>query len=235
MVFFLVVCVPGSRASPLSGSWEMSIAVNPSASTFAGFVQTNSDTYSKLTVNYSLGEWAFQNITGFNLNGLDRVYFKASGKLGVFACSSELDFYPVAAEETKTNPTPGATHKYDRSKEYFVNWVKAENVSATSLWHIRVSTDNIDWTTVAGPFSTSDTTSGEISVNALVRYVEIYPITGYVNNSKVTIRYSAQSWKTTCKTFFGGITWEKTLTIANEWVLGLFDEPCRPTKRHAHH
>lgn len=193
----------------------MSIAVNPSVPTFAGFVQTNSDTYSKLTVNYSLGEWAVQNITGFDLDGLDRVYFKASGKLGVFTCSSELNFYPVAAEETKTKTTAGATHKYDWSKEYFVNWVKAEDVSATSLWHIRVSTNNIDWTTVAGPFSTSDTVSGEISVNALVRYVEIYPITGHVNNSKVTIRYSAQSWKTTCKTSFGGITWEKTLTIAN--------------------
>ena len=44
-------------ASPLSGSFDVGIALNPNASSLSGLVQTDSDTYTKLTLNYSSDDW----------------------------------------------------------------------------------------------------------------------------------------------------------------------------------
>jgi hypothetical protein len=200
----------------------MSIAFNPAAPTFAGLVQTDSDTYSKLIVSYSLSEWVFKNTTSFDLTGLSAVRFEASGELGVFALSSKLNFYPGTSVEKKySNLIPSAVHQYDLGQVYSVIWLEVENVSATASWEIWRSTDGANWTNVTA-FTSGETSSGQVNVTESARYIEIRATTGQINTSKLTVCRSgtnwatpSKSWRSSCKWSFSGISLTGRFTLAN--------------------
>ena len=222
VLFVMVASSVGVFAdSPLSGSFEMSIAFNPSAPTLAGFVQTDSDTYSKLVVSYSLSEWTFKNTTSFDLSGLSAVRFEANGELGVFALSSKLDFYP--GDSVPKTPSFDTTlssdnyHIYKMSQTRYVLWLKVavENLNPSDL-DVSTSTDGNSWTPV-----TLDS-SGEASPNRKALYIKIDAGATKIESSTLTVRYSdinwatpSKSWRSSCKWSFSGISLTGRFTLAN--------------------
>lgn len=226
-VLFVVVAssVGVFGSAPLSGSFEMSVAFNPSAPTLAGFVQTDSDTYSKLIVSYSLSEWIFKNTTSFDLSGLSAVRFEANGELGVFALSSKMDFYPgtsislafTSGTDLYAPLSTDYSHVYKMPQTRYVLWLKVavENLNSSDL-DVSTSADGNSWTPV-----TLDS-SGEASPNRKVLYVKIDAGTTKIESSTLTVRYSginwatpSKSWRTSCKWSFGGISLSGRFTLAN--------------------
>jgi hypothetical protein len=221
-----VVIVGGlaaTAASPLSGTWEMGIAFNPSAPTFAGLVQTDSDTYSKLTVNYVTDGWTFGSFSMFDISGLTRQQFTASGSLGIIILNSQLSFFPVLGSSSaminRSSTTNSPTHKYDLGQVYFVGWVSATGVkvnASTTHWYVQVSLDGTSWDTVSAQF-TGNGDSGQITVGRLVRYVQILATDGssaYVDESHITISVSANAWTTTARFATAGVTLSSSFTKA---------------------
>jgi hypothetical protein len=228
LALVLTVVIAGglaaTAASPLSGTWEMGIAFNPSATTFAGLVQTDSDTYTKLTVNYVTDGWTFASISTFEVSGFSTQEFTASGSLGLITLiNSRLTFSPILGSSSstlsysKTTNTP--THDYNLGRQYFIGSVSATGVkvdSAATEWCIRVSRDGTSWSSVSEWF-TGDGASGEITVNRLAQYVQIYTDatkSHYVDESSIVVTASANSFTTTARLVTGGLTFDGGSTIA---------------------
>lgn len=208
----------------LSGSLETGIAFNPSVPTFAGFVQTDSDTYSKLTVNYTTGGWTFASISSFEVSGLVTQEFSASGSLGLLILSSRLTFSPILGGSgstlTYSKSTNAECHEYDLGREYFVSSVSVTSITVnpnTSQWVIKVSRDKNTWW-ISQPF-TGNVPSGQVNVSEIGRYVRIciYPkdTIRYVDDSTVTVSVAGQAWVNTARLVAGGVTLAGTFIIGN--------------------
>ena len=87
-------------AAPLSGEWCADITINPQSQT-----QTFTAFTSTITVDYTVGGWIFESVTGFTLDGWDTQAFSAVGVLGAFSIGSDLVFAPVDAEFTSWDTT----------------------------------------------------------------------------------------------------------------------------------
>ncbi len=202
-------------ASPLSGSFDVGIALNPNASSLSGFIQTDSDTYTKLTLNYSSDSWTVGSVSQFDMSGLTRQQFTASGSLGLIILNSQLSFFPVLGSSSalikRSSTTNSPTHKYDLGQVYFVDWVAATGVkvnTATTHWYVQVSLDGASWDTVSPQF-TGNGDSGQITVGRLVRYVQIFATDGssvYVDESHISVSVSANAWTTTARLAAAGVT-----------------------------
>ena len=57
----------------------MGVAFNPDASGLSGLIQTDSDTYTKLTSNFSSDDWTVGSVSQFDMSGLARQEFTKSG------------------------------------------------------------------------------------------------------------------------------------------------------------
>jgi hypothetical protein len=68
-------------ASPLSGTWEVEIGINPQTPTFTAFDST-------LKIDYTVGTWTFGSLTRFELSGWAAQSFSASGTIGAFTAAS---------------------------------------------------------------------------------------------------------------------------------------------------
>jgi hypothetical protein len=210
-------------ASPFSGSFDVGIALNPNASSLSGLVQTDSDTYTKLTVNYVTDGWTFGSLSTFDMSGLTKQEFTASGTLGLVILNSRLSFFPVLGSSSalinRSSTTNSPTHKYDLGQVYFVDWVSATGVKVnapTTHWYVQVSLDGTSWDTVSAQF-TGNGDSGQITVGRLVRYVRIYATDGssvYVDESHITVSVSANAWTTTARLVTSGVTLDGTFTNA---------------------
>ena len=225
LVLTLVVVggLAASAANPFSGSFDVGIALNPNTSIVGGLIQTDSDTYAKLTLNYSSDGWTVGGVSQFDMSGLARQQFTASGALGVIILNSQLSFFPVLGSSSalisKSSTTNSPTHKYDLGQVYFVDWVSATGVkvnASTTDWDLRVSLDGTSWDTVSQQF-TGNGDSGQITVGRSVRYVQIYATDGssvYVDESTVTVSVSANAWTTTARLATSGVTLTGNFTKA---------------------
>ena len=86
-------------ASPLSGSWESSITMNPQTAPMV------TDFSSTLIVDYTVGGWTFESTTGFALTGWKTQEFTGKGTLGAFTLSSDLVFDPTGPSFSKWDST----------------------------------------------------------------------------------------------------------------------------------
>jgi len=211
-------------ASPLSGSFDVGIALNPNASSLSGLVQTDSDTYTKLTLNYSSDDWTVGSISQFNMGGLERQQFTTSGSLWIIILNSQLTFFPVLGSSpaliTRSSSVNSPSHDYDLGQLYFIDRVSATGVQVnapTTHWYIRVSQDGTSWDTVSLQF-TGDGDSGWVTVGRSARYVQIYATDGssvYVDESTITVSVSANAWTTTARLATAGVTLNGSFTKAS--------------------
>jgi len=88
-------------AQTWEGTWDTDITVYPSAALFADFIGFDSD----LTVTYTVGGWDFSMDTDFSVGGMDGLGFDASGVLGAFTFSVNLDFEPMLLSSQLTTYT----------------------------------------------------------------------------------------------------------------------------------
>ncbi len=80
-------------AGPLTGEWDTSISLDPSATAMSAFF---TDFSSSLDVDYVVGGWTFGSSTAFTLDGFSSQSFTASGVLGAFTFDSTMNFNPMA-------------------------------------------------------------------------------------------------------------------------------------------
>ena len=86
-------------AGPLSGEWSSDITIAPQqTNSFTGFDST-------ITVDYTVGGWVFESVTGFSLTGWEKQAFSANGVLGAFTLDSDLVFSPSGASFTSWDST----------------------------------------------------------------------------------------------------------------------------------
>ncbi|MCD6136270.1 hypothetical protein J7J63_06145, partial [Candidatus Bipolaricaulota bacterium] len=93
LAFALGLGVAAFANAPLSGSWCADISINPQSPAFTAFD-------NDITVDYTVGGWTFESVTGFSLTGWDTQEFTADGVLGAFTIGSDLVFNPGAASFT---------------------------------------------------------------------------------------------------------------------------------------
>jgi len=89
-------------AAPLSGEWCADITIAPQTPEFTAF-----DT--DITVDYTVGGWVFESVTGFDFDGWDTQAFSAVGVLGAFTIGSDLVFAPSTALFTSWDSTVGVS------------------------------------------------------------------------------------------------------------------------------
>jgi hypothetical protein len=186
-------------SSSLSGSLETTLAVNPLALGLRECVLP--DTLSTLTLQAQLDGLTVKSVARFDLDGLDRLTLSAGNDSEGFAWDSTLTFHPLGETKTKTKTSTKPVQLYDWGQEYFVDFLVAEGVNATSTWFVRTSTDSTTWQTVAGPFGPAVHASGCVLVHAPIRYVELRATAGTLKASRalpqrLTIAYSDSLWKT---------------------------------------
>jgi hypothetical protein len=78
-------------ASPLTGTWDMSISIDPGA-TQAGDLFI--DLSTSLAIDYTIAGWVFGSSSTFDSIGWSTQSFTASGVLGAFSFSSTMNFKP---------------------------------------------------------------------------------------------------------------------------------------------
>jgi hypothetical protein len=209
-----VTCVGCFGATALHGAWEGALAFG-----FPFAIQTDSDTYSKLRLAYTVSDWTFASLSTFGVSGLLSQQFDTSGSLGSLVLKSQLLFSPIAGSgpglifDSKT--ANQVEHRYDLGIPYFVDWVSVTSITLVppaTQWLISTSIDGTTWENLTwGPVT------GQIRVGKIVRYVAIVvdpPGSGYIDASFVQISVSAQSWVATALLVRGGVTLYGTMTIA---------------------
>jgi hypothetical protein len=210
----LVTCMGGLGATGLHGAWEGALAVS-----FPFAIQTDSDTYSKLKLAYTVSDWTFDSLSTFGVSGLLSQQFDASGSLGLFVLNSQFLFSPIvgSAPISDSKSADATEHRYDLGIPYFVDWVSVTSITMdtpTTTWRIRTSLDGTTWEWVSGVF-TGNGLSGQVPVGRIARYVAIVVVAaGYVDQSFVQISVSAQSWITNVRLVRSGVTLYGTGTIA---------------------
>ncbi len=84
----LTVSFLSHAKTSLSGTWEVSINVDPAA-----FPPT---IHSTVDLTYEIGDWSLMSSAGWASTGLTKLDFKSTGSLGDFSLSSSLSFDPGA-------------------------------------------------------------------------------------------------------------------------------------------
>lgn len=98
MTFVLVLGLGAlAFAGPLSGTWDTSISLDPSATAFGDFFVSFSST---LGVDYTVGGWTFGSSSTFSKIGYSAQSFTATGVLGAFSFDSTMKFKPMAVTAT---------------------------------------------------------------------------------------------------------------------------------------
>jgi hypothetical protein len=101
-------------AGPLTGTWDTSISIDPSAAEFSDFFVSFSST---LGVDYTVGGWTFGSSSTFSEDGYSAQSFTGAGVLGAFTFDSTMVFLPMAVtEETHYWNTSYTGGTYDRSQ-----------------------------------------------------------------------------------------------------------------------
>jgi len=83
-------------AGPLTGTWDTSISIDPSAVDFGDFFVSFSST---LGVDYTVGGWTFGSSSTFSQDGYSAQSFTGAGVLGAFSFDSTMVFLPMAVTE----------------------------------------------------------------------------------------------------------------------------------------
>jgi len=98
-------------AGPLTGTWDTSISLDPSAATMSGFF---TDFSSSFTADYVVGGWTFGSATAFTLDGFSSQSFTAAGVLGAFSFDATMAFNPMSVTaKTYSYGTYEGEAKYD--------------------------------------------------------------------------------------------------------------------------
>lgn len=84
-------------AGPLSGTWDTSISIDPSAVDFGDFFVSFSST---LAVDFTVGGWVFGSSSTFSAIGYSAQSFTAVGVLGAFSFDTTMKFIPMAVTAT---------------------------------------------------------------------------------------------------------------------------------------
>ena len=215
-LLMLAASVGCSGATAFHGAWEGGLGFS-----FPLAVQTDSDTYSRLRLAYTVSDWTFDSLTTFNISGLLSQRFGGSGALGPLALNSQLLFSPAPGSALISySKTTSAMleHRYDLGVSRFVDWVSVTAIgmdTSADTWRIGTSDDGITWDWVPGVFTQGDVPSGDFSVGAVVRYISIIATSGHIDTSSVLISVSAQAWTTNVRLVTDGVTLYGTLTIAS--------------------
>jgi hypothetical protein len=203
-----------SGATAFHGAWEGGLGFS-----FPLAVQTDSDTYSRLRLAYTISDWTFDSLTTFGMSGLVSQRLGASGTLGLLALNSQLLFSPApgSAVTPYSKTTSGVEHRYDLGTPRFVDWVSVTAIgmdTPADTWRITTSLDGITWDWVPGVFTQGDVPTGHFSVGAVVRYISIIVTSGLMHTSSVLISVSALAWTTNVRLVTDGVTLYGVLTIA---------------------
>ena len=202
-----------SGATAFHGAWEGGLGFS-----FPLAVQTDSDTYTRLRLAYTISDWTFDSLTTFGISGLLGQRFGGSGSLGLLALNSQLLFSPAPGSSVTpySKTTSGIEHRYDLGIPRFVDWVSVTSITVdiplATTWRIGTSNDGTTWEWVSGVF-TGNVPSGQVSVGAVVRYISIVA-SDHINASYVQISTSAQAWTTNVRLVTDGVTLYGVLSIA---------------------
>jgi hypothetical protein len=97
-----LICVLGlgfsGLAASLTGFWDTDVTIDPTKASFADAIGLT----SKLSVTYTVGDWAFTSLTTLSELGWTAQEFDVAGVLGAFTLDSTLKFDP-------TPPNPSFT------------------------------------------------------------------------------------------------------------------------------
>jgi hypothetical protein len=209
-----------SAAGDLSGTVETFLAFDLSGGGFA--IQTDSDTYGKLKVDYILSGWTFRSLSTFSVDGLVAQEFLGSGSLGLIVLSNRLLFSPIAGAgpglTSDTKSANGVEHQYDFGTTSFIDWVSVTSITVVptgAQWRIKTSLDGVAWDWQSELF-TGSFPSGQIRVGRVARYVTIYVTTagGYIDASALTASISSESWTGTARYTTSGVTLTAGWTLA---------------------
>jgi hypothetical protein len=200
-------------ATAFHGAWEGALGLS-----FPLAVQTDSDTYTRLRLAYTVSDWTFDSLSTFGMSGLLSQRFGASGALGLLALNSQLLFSPTPGSFVTpySKTTSGIEHWYDLGIPRFVDWVTVTSIVVAppgTTWRIGTSNDGTTWEWVSGVF-TGSVPSGQVSVGAVARYVVIVASGGHIDTSSVLISTSAQAWTTNVRLVTDGVTLYGVLSIA---------------------
>ena len=200
-------------ATAFHGAWEGGLAFG-----FPFAIQTDSDTYTRLRLAYTISDWTFDSLTTFGMSGLLSQRFGASGALGPLVLNSQLLFSPAPGSSVTpySKTTSGIEHRYDLGIPRFVDWVTVTSIVVDppgTPWRIGTSNDGTTWEWVSGVF-TGSVPSGQVSVGAVARYVVIVASGGQIHTSSVLISTSAQAWTTNVRLVTDGVTLYGVLSIA---------------------
>ena len=207
-------------AGALSGTVETAIAFDLSGEGIA--IQTDSDTYSKLKVDYTLSGWTFRSLSTFSVDGLVAQEFLGFGSLGLIVLNNRLLFSPIAGAgpglTSDTKSANGVEHQYDFGTTCFIDWVSVTSITvvpAAAQWRIKTSPDGVSWDWQSELF-TGSVPSGQIRVGKVARYVTIYVTTGgaYIDDSALTASISRESWTGTARYTTSGMTLTAGWTLA---------------------
>jgi len=92
--------------APLSGDVSLTLTLDPSATTFAGYIGLDAG----LGIAYAIGGWTFTSTSGFSSDGWDEQSFGAEGLLGAFSGSATVNFLPYALLSTTSTVTHAGTY-----------------------------------------------------------------------------------------------------------------------------
>jgi hypothetical protein len=98
LTFALILGLGIAASAQIKGSWCTDIVINPQTPAFKSFNST-------LIVDYTVGGWTFESISGFQMTGWKTQEFKVNGTLGAFTLASDLIFNPAAATFTSWTTT----------------------------------------------------------------------------------------------------------------------------------
>jgi len=204
----------------LSGTVETFLALDLSGGGFA--IQTDSDTYCELKVDYILSGWTFRSLSTFSVDGLLAQEFLGFGSLGLIVLNNRLLFSPIAGAgpglTSDTKSANGVEHQYDLGTTCFIDWVSVTSITvvpAGAQWRIKTSPDGVIWDWQSELF-TGGVPSGQISVGEVARYVTIYVTTAgaYIDDSALTASISGESWTGTARYTTSGMTLTAGWTLA---------------------
>jgi len=158
---------------PLTGTWDTTISIDPSAADFADFFVSFSST---LGVDYTVGGWTFGSSSTFSQIGYSAQSFTGSGVLGAFSFDTTMNFIPMAV--TATVYATLATGEMD------------------VLFPVQTAPENLVWlycpefasTDTFGPAFDDWTVSGSVSI-AGVSFEGLFFLEGWGGGTTTTMGY----------------------------------------------
>lgn len=204
-----------------SGSFHSQIGIGTSFGALQ-FQTESRMTMATLTNSYKLDKLTLFSSTSYDAFGMSQQVLGLSHTLGLIKLNSRLTFSPLpggtGSTLNLTRSTNNPTQQYNLGNVYFVDHVEIIALTldddVNTKWRVRVSVDEVDWEWVSAEITGNGIVPVIIPINALCRYIEIVAITGFVDESAISVEVSAQSLVTTARLKVAGLSLNAKLALA---------------------